>query len=187
MSRVATDVPQAFREVLRTIKGARIRGDVTLVEAPAPSRIAPFAIAINGEIADGDDIAASGRFLVLHDPAGHSAWDGTLRIVALVKAEVEPEVGADELWSQVAWSWIDDALSGVPHRALGGTITKTTNESFGDLEDREGSVVVEMRVSWTPLSTDIAPHLAAWAELLGSCAGVPPLPDGVTMLPGKSA
>ena len=36
-------------------------------------------------------------------------------------------------------------------------------------------------------TTDIAPHLRAWADLMAACAGVPPLPEGVTMLPGKSA
>jgi len=183
----ANDAPRAFREVLRGIHDARVRGDITLVEVPAPSRIAPYAVALTGEIELDGESAASGRFVVLHDPAGQEAWGGTLRVVALVKAEVELEVGSDDLWAQAAWSWIHDALDGIPHRALGGTVTRTTNESFGELADRGREVVVEMRVSWTPLDTNIAPHLGAWADLLGSCAGVPPLPEGVTMLPGKTA
>jgi hypothetical protein len=187
VSRGPADVPQAFQEVLRSIKGARIRGDVALKETPAPSRIAPFAVAINGEMIVDGVASSSGRFVVIHDPDGQEAWGGTTRVVTLVKAEVEPEVGTDDLWSHVAWSWIGDALSGVPHRNLGGTVTRTLNESFGDIADHGRSVVVEMRVSWTPLDTNMAPHLEAWADLLGSCAGVPPLPEGVTLLPGTPA
>lgn len=180
------ETPLAFREVLRSIRRANVRGDVDLMEAPAPTRIAPYAVALDGEIGQGDETAASGRFIVLHDPAGQEAWGGTVRVVALVKAEVEPEVGTDELWGQVAWSWIDDALSEAPHDALGGTVTRITNEAFGDIAERGRTVAVEMRISWTPRDTNIAPHLEAWANLLGSCAGVPPLPDGVTILPGKA-
>ncbi len=187
MSRGPADVPQAFKEILRTIKGARIRADVVLKETPAPSRIAPYAVALNGEILVDGVAAASGRFVVLHDPDGQEAWGGTTRVVTLAKAEVEPEVGTDDLWAHVAWSWIGDALSGVRHVGLGGTVTRTLNESFGNIADHGRSVVVEMRVSWTPLDQDMAPHLEAWADLLGSCAGVPPLPEGVTMLPGKTA
>lgn len=186
MNHDSSEVPQVFKEVLRGIRRANVRGDVVLVEAPAPTRIAPYAVALDGEIVIDAEVAASGRFVVLHDPAGQEAWDGTLRVVALVKAEVEPEVGTDELWGQVAWSWIDDALAGVPHAALGGTVTRITNEAFGDLAERGRTVVVEMRISWTPEDANITPHLEAWANLLASCAGVPPLPDGVTMLPGKS-
>ncbi|MBN2176073.1 MAG: DUF3000 domain-containing protein [Demequinaceae bacterium] len=182
-----SEVPQAFREVLRSLRRADVRGDVVLVEAPAPSRIAPYAVALDGEIIVDGNAAASGRFVVLHDPDGQEAWNGTIRVVALVKAEVEPEVGTDELWGQVAWSWIDEALSDTPHEALGGTVTRVTNEAFGDLKERGRTVIVEMRISWTPLETDMTSHLKAWAHLLASCAGVPPLPDGVTMLPGKAS
>lgn len=178
------DLPPTFREVLKSIKGANVRGDVVLVEVPAPARIAPYSVALDGEIVVDGNAAASGRFVVLHDPDGQEAWNGTLRIVALVKAEAEPEVGSDEIWGQAAWSWIDEALADVPHDSLGGTVTRVVDEFFGDLAERGRSVSVEMRVSWTALDPNMAPHLDAWAHLLASCAGVPPLPDGVTMLPG---
>lgn len=180
------DVPPAFREVLKSIRRADVRGDVVLVEVPAPTRVAPYSVALDGEIVVDGEAAASGRLVVLHDPDGQETWKGTIRVVALVKAEVEAEVATDEVWGQAAWSWIDEALTDVPHEALGGTVTRVVNECFGDLAERGGSVAVEMRVSWTALDTDMAPHLDAWAHLLASCAGVPPLPDGVTMFPGKT-
>jgi hypothetical protein len=178
-------VPRAFDDIVRELSSARVRGDVTLVETPAPSRIAPFAVALNGEIRSDGSIAGTGRFVVLHDPAGQDAWEGDFRIVALVQAQVEPEVGRDDAWSEVAWSWVRDALSGVPHRALGGTVTRTVNEAFGNLSDHGATVVVEMRVSWTPIDPGIAAHLDAWIEMLASFAGVPPLPEGVAAFPGR--
>lgn len=178
--------PQSFQEALRSLQGAPTRPEVTLVETPAPGRIAPYALAINGEVV-ADDAEASGRFVLLHDPDGQDAWQGTFRVVALVKAVVEAEVGEDDMWADVAWSWLGDALDGIPHHARGGTVTKVLSRSFGELSERPSEVNVELRVSWTPDSSDIAPHIVAWTELLASCAGIPPLPDGVTMLPGRTS
>ncbi len=183
MARDPASAPLAFQEALRSLARARTRGDVALTETPAPSRIAPYAAAIDGHLTV-SDAEASGRFVLLHDPDGQDAWQGVFRVVALVKAQIDVEVGADDLWAQAAWSWLDEALGPVPHRASGGTVTKTVNESFGELASRPSEVQVEMRVSWTPLDTDLGPHIAAWTELMASCAGVPPVPEGVTVLPG---
>ena len=179
-------VPTAFAEVLASLSAARVRGDIALTETPAPSRIAPYAVAVNGEVT-AEEGGATGRFVVMHDPAAPEAWDGTLRVIALVKAQVEPEIGSDELWARATWTWLEDALDGVPHHRLGGTATRIANESFGDLADTESEVHVELRASWTPEDTDAGAHIRAWAELLASCAGVPPLPEGVTYLKGRGA
>src|SRR6478736_7454016 len=149
--------PPAFQEALRSLAQAKTRRDIELTETPAPSRIAPYAIAINGELAE-----ASGRFVVLHDPDGQPAWDGTFRVVALVKAQVEAEVGTDDMWADVAWSWLADALEGLPHHSAGGTVTKTVSRSFGALAEHPDEVMVEMRVSWTPEGTNMEPHILAW-------------------------
>jgi hypothetical protein len=186
MARDFDAAPPAFHEALRSIQRAKVRADVTLVETPAPTRIAPYAVAINGEVG-ADDAEATGRFVVLHDPAGQEAWAGTFRVIALVKAVVEAEVGADDMWSEVAWSWLDEALADVPHHARGGTVTKVVSRSFGELAERPLDVNVELRVSWTPETTDLEPHIVAWSELLASCAGVPPLPEGVRLLHGRTA
>ncbi|MCB2414101.1 DUF3000 domain-containing protein [Demequina sp. TTPB684] len=179
----ATAVPAAFREALLSLQGARTRRDVRLVETPAPSRIAPFAVAINGTVLP-EDLETTGRFVALHDPAGQDAWNGTFRVVALVQARVEAEVGQDDLWADAAWSWLNEALSDVPHEHFGGTVTKVVSRSFGQLARNEDDVTVELRVSWTPTDSDLAPHIVAWTELLAMCAGVPPAPQGVSVLPG---
>ncbi len=127
-----TAVPAAFREALLSLQGARTRRDVRLVETPAPSRIAPFAVAINGTVLP-EELETTGRFVALHDPAGQDAWNGTFRVIALVQARVEAEVGQDDLWADAAWSWLDEALSDVPHDEFGGTVTKVVSRSFGQL------------------------------------------------------
>jgi hypothetical protein len=182
----AQAVPAAFREALLSLHAARTRRDVRLVETPAPSRIAPFAVAINGTVLP-EDLETTGRFVVLHDPAGQDAWNGTFRVIALVQAQVEAEVGQDDLWAEAAWSWLDDALADVPHDQIGGTVTKVVSRSFGQLAQREDAVTVELRVSWTPADSHLSPHIAAWTELLAMCAGVPPAPQGVSVLPGGHA
>ena len=186
MARDISSAPPPFPEALRSLQRAKVRTDVKLVESAPPTRIAPYAVAINGEV-EAEGAEATGRFVVLHDPAGQEAWDGTFRIIGLVKAEVDAEVGADDMWADVAWARLSEVLDGVGHHACGGTVTKVVSRSYGDLSDREPGVSVELRVSWTPESADMEPHIVAWAELLASCAGVPPVPDGVTLLPGRTA
>lgn len=179
----APAIPAAFREALVTLQRAQTRRDVRLVETPAPARIAPFAVAINGTVLP-EHLETTGRFVVLHDPAGHDAWQGTFRVIALVQAQVDAELGRDDLWADAAWSWLDEALTGVEHGQLGGTVTKVVSRSFGQLAERDDDVSVELRVSWTPAGTDLEPHVIAWTELLAMCAGVPPAPEGITVLPG---
>ncbi|WP_062293512.1 DUF3000 domain-containing protein [Demequina phytophila] len=178
-----SEAPADFREALLSLRDAPTHPSVRLTEVPAPHRIAPYAAAISGEI---EDLEASGRFVILHDPAGQAAWEGTMRIVALVKASADPEIGRDELWGDVAWSWLSESLAGAPHRARGGTVTKVTSQSFGEMGDRPDEVNIELRASWTPTTTDLAPHIAAWTDLMAACAGVPPTPHGVRTLPGRT-
>jgi len=179
----APAVPAAFREALLSLQRAQTRRDVRLVETPAPSRIAPYAVAVNGTVLP-EHLETTGRFVVLHDPAGQDAWDGTFRVVALVQAQVDSEVGRDDLWADAAWSWLDEALADVDYTQLGGTVTKVVSRSFGQLAEKDDTVSVELRVSWTPTSANLEPHVRAWSELLAMCAGVPPVPEGITVLPG---
>ena len=188
MTTADADAPPEFRAALRALSGRRLRGEVRLTEIPAPARIAPFAVALSGEInqtgaAEEDDEPAGGRFVVLHDPAGQEAWQGTFRVVTLVRAAMDPEVGMDPMFCEAAWTWVTDALqaSEAAHHALGGTVTRVVSQSFGSLTERPGEVEVEIRASWTP-DGDLASHLTAWSGVLCTAAGLPPLPDGVTPL-----
>ena len=180
------DVPAEFVRALHSLRAARLRPEVHLEEVPAPGRIAPYSVALTGEVRlpRAEEGLASGRFVVLHDPAGQEAWDGVFRVVTLVRANLEPELAADSLLAEVAWSWFEDALTGTGVRlhAAGGTVTRVVSQSFGALADRPDEIEVELRASWTPTDADLQPHLTAWGTLLCTTAGLPPMPDGVSVL-----
>jgi len=130
---------------------------------------------------------ATGRFVVLHDPDFPEPWEGSWRLVTFVRAELEPETGADPLLGQVGWSWLMDSLqdAGADFRAAAGTVTRVLSEGFGSLTEDGNTVEIEIRASWTPAGPDLDVHLAAWADLLSTVAGLPPLPEGVVALPGQ--
>lgn len=173
------------------------RAELVLEEVPAPTRLAPHAVALSGEVtthvdAEDDIGTAVGRFVLLHDPDSPEPWEGSWRIVSYAKAQMEPEVGHDPLAGQAGWSWLTDALqdADLGVTAMAGTVTCVTSESFGALAEREPSVELEIRASWTPLlrpgreSAELQAHLGAWGGLLCTLAGLPPLPEGVVALPG---
>ncbi|MHA7133130.1 DUF3000 domain-containing protein [Oerskovia turbata] len=177
--------PPDFQRALESISRRRARPEVLLREVTAPSRVAPYALALTGEVTSADPSGeglASGRFIVLHDPAGQESWHGTFRVVTLVRATLDPEQATDPLLAEVAWTWLEEALAGVDSLAVGGTVTRVLSESFGALAGQANGVDLEIRASWTPRSTDLGPHLEAWSTLLCTAAGLPPLPDGVTSL-----
>ncbi|MFE6970472.1 DUF3000 domain-containing protein [Isoptericola sp. NPDC057653] len=180
--------PAPFAAALASLRERRLRGEVHLAEIPGPTRIAPWSVALEGEVAepDGDEVA-TGRFVVLHDPEGQETWQGTFRVVTLVRATLEPELAADPLLADVAWTWVTEALdaAGVEALALGGTVTRVLSQSFGALGATPDAVDLEIRASWTPTDTALGVHLAVWADLMATAGGLPPLPDGVTALPTR--
>jgi hypothetical protein len=180
--------PEAFRLALVSLHAAAAgcaRPGLELHEVPAPRKLAPYSAAIAAEVLRGDEEVASGRFVVLHDPAGQDGWKGDTRIVAFVSAEVEPEMAADPALGAVGWSWLTDSLAQAPHTAAGGTVTRTSSTKFGSLAAPEEACEVEVRASWTAVagpdgSMDLGLHLRAWCDLLAATAGLPP--PGVTAL-----
>ncbi|MFF1880516.1 DUF3000 domain-containing protein [Pseudarthrobacter sp. NPDC058196] len=207
-------VPPAFLHALGTLRKAQCRKELRLAEIPAPARLAPFAVALGAEVmapgagtpatpvhgpaamafaaapVTGDDDEtelATGRFILLHDPDGSAVWDGEFRIVTYIRAELEPDMGNDQMLGTVAWTWLVEALENhkAPYRAAGGTATRVLSESFGTLAGRPGSIDIELRASWTPDSSDVQAHLEAWSDMVCTFAGLPPLPDGVTALPHR--
>src|SRR4051794_3648524 len=127
------DAPEEFLVAVRRLRAVRLRPEVVLEEVPAPQRIAPFARARSADaVADGEELA-TGRFVVLHDPAAPEAWEGDFRVVSFVRAALEPELGADPLLGQVGWSWLEEALdaAGVAAVAVGGAGTPGGSGSHG--------------------------------------------------------
>ena len=142
-------------------------------------------MALTADLIVGDDEVGSGRFVVLHNPDGHEAWDGTFRVVTFARAGLDPEMAADPLVTEVGWSWLMECLSvhQITPMAASGTVTRVASESFGAMSERPSSAEIEIRASWTPTDeTLLGDHLSAWGDLLCTAAGLPPLPTGVVPL-----
>ncbi|WP_209324723.1 DUF3000 domain-containing protein [Brevibacterium renqingii] len=193
-------IPAEFSAVTSVLREARSTNNVSISEIPAPARLAPYSYALGAEVsadetflrASGETIdeLATGRIVVLFDPSAPEEWEGRFRVVSYIRAELEHELGNETLLGHVAWSWLEDALdaNGCEVLAAGGTTTRVLSESFGTLADRPATIDLELRASWTPVIDEpdlIGNHFEAWIDLLSTVAGLPPLPEGVTALPGR--
>lgn len=178
-----------FSAAAAAISAARLRPEIRVSEAPAPTRIAPDALALTCDVVDPQDpeeSLATGRFVLLHDPASPEPWEGPWRVVTFARADLDPELATDPVLADVGWSWLTDALrdAGLDYVAESGTVTCVVSQGYGGLAQEGPSVDMEVRASWTPSDpTDLAGHLQAWTDLLGMLAGLEPLPDGVVALP----
>ena len=184
----ATASPPEFREAVATMRAATLRPEVLCEEMPAPQRIAPHAAALSADVTvDGVDVG-TGRIILLHDPAGNDAWDGTFRCVAYARAEIDLELITDPMLGAVGWSWLTEALDAhqAAYAAPSGTVTRVATESFGSMADEPGTAQLEIRASWTPTDVPgLAAHVEAWGELLCTAVGLPPVPEGVTAMPSR--
>jgi len=184
-------MPAEFRDAVAALRSASLRPEVFCEEMPAPQRIAPYAAALSADVTVDDTDVGTGRIILLHDPAGNDAWDGTFRCVAYVRCEIEVDLVGDPLLPHVGWTWLTEALEAhsAAFHAESGTVTRVATESFGGMIEESGTAQIEIRASWTPtsgpLGLDIAPHVEAWGELLCTAAGLEPVPDGVAVMPSR--
>ena len=202
-----SQLPAEFLDALAGLRKAARRSEIRLEEVPAPSRLAPFAVALGAEVfeatlappipvhgparslvvAPDPEELATGRFILLYDPAGSEVWNGRFRIVTYIRAQLEADMGNDALLGSVAWTWLAEALQnrGARHHSAGGTATRILSESYGMLGDRPDTIDIELRASWTPDTSSVQRHLEAWTDMVCTFAGLPPLPAGVAHLPHR--
>ncbi len=178
----STVLPDTFAHAVAALRAPTPRPEIMLEELSAPQKLAPFGHAIGGTVSRRGEEVATGRLILLYDPAGHEAWEGTMRLVTYVTAEIEAELATDPLLATVGWSWLTEALEerDTEYTAIAGTVTQTMSTRFGDLAGPPATADLEIRASWTPLSSDLGGHLLAWCDLLASTAGLPP--PGTTAL-----
>jgi hypothetical protein len=172
-----SDQPELFRRAVTSLTAYRPRPEIELEPVKPPQRLAPWAFALAAEVNGPAGELATGRLVLLHDPEGEQAWDGVLRVVAYVRAELDTELATDPLLPDVGWSWLHDALNncGAGHTALGGTVTQTSSARFGDIAGPARTDDLELRASWTALEPDLGTHAEAFCELLSSTVGLPPV------------
>ena len=175
-------------------RDAHSRPDLLFEDVPAPKRLAPYATAIAATVQRDDADVAWGRLVLLYDPDGQQGWNGFFRLVAYVRADVEPEMAADPLLGEVGWSWLSEALDAhAPgYAAPSGTVTRVITEGFGAKRDELPLTGFELRASWSPVgpdglkgphgsagssdldTLDLAAHIAAWCDCLSAAAGLEP-------------
>lgn len=169
------------------MRATEFRSDFVVREIPAPTGLAPEALALAGDVRPEEDGVDSpygtGRLVLLHDEDEPSPWDGAWRIVCFAQAPLETDIGIDPLLADVAWSWLVDALDsrGADYRAASGTATKTLSKGFGTLAEEGDGAQIELRASWSPTG-DLTVHIEAWAELVCMLAGLPPGSEGISVL-----
>jgi hypothetical protein len=187
----ASTEPAVFRSAIESMHAAKVRSEIELGSIRPPQRLAPYSYAVGAEVTqpEADDVAtdsdgtAFGRLILLYDPDGHEAWNGTMRLVAFIQAEVEAVLAADPLLPEVAWSWLTESLEKSEHveiTALGGTVTSTTSVRYGDITGPPRAHQLELRASWTATTDELNGHVEAFCEVLSLAAGLPP--SGVTRL-----
>ncbi|WP_370942726.1 DUF3000 domain-containing protein [Amycolatopsis sp. cg5] len=176
-----TQAPELFREAVAALRSVVPRRELELETLRAPQRLAPWSYAISCESTGPADVLATGRLVLLHDPDGQDGWDGVLRLVLYVRAELDRELATDPFLPAVGWSWLTDALeaSGATWTALGGTVTETSSARFGDISGPPRTDDLELRASWTPVDAQLRPHGEAFCQVMSSVVGLPPV--GVTM------
>ncbi len=180
-------MPEAFRQAVAELTSLQAREEITLDEVRPPKRLAPWAYALSAETSGPAGELATARLVLLYDPEGRESWGGELRLVAYLRAELDPELASDPLLPTVAWSWLTDALdsSGARWWALGGTVTTTSSARFGDIAGPAQSHDLELRGSWTPQTAQLRTHGEAFCALLASTAGLPPV--GITTFAPRAA
>ncbi len=183
--------PAPFARALTAVRKADSRPELQLHDFPAPTGLAPHAVALAADVLPVrhgiDSVLGTGRFVLLYDPEEPEAWGGPFRVVCFAQAPLENDIGVDPFLADVAWSWLLDSLD-VRHAdftAISGTATKVLSTGFGELADQGNGSQIEIRASWSPDVAAIGSSVEAWGDLLCRLAGLPPSSEVAGLLPHR--
>lgn len=193
MTEAGDDDASRFAAIVEVLRSLTPRGELQLSEITPPEGFAPWSYAVAGDVRPsqhgGDSVLGTGRFIVFYDPSEPEPWNGEFRVVCYAQAPLEADIGMDPFVADVAWSWLTEALAehGAAYVEPSGTATTAISTGYGELAGRQKGAELELRASWTPSDDELAPHLAAWADLLCMLAGLPPRSEGVTVMSAHRA
>ncbi|MCZ9294473.1 DUF3000 domain-containing protein [Corynebacterium sp. c8Ua_172] len=190
-SQESATIPAEFTEAVESMHRAQLRPEISLGTIRPPQRPAPYSHAIGLEVAGLDENGpiptdsqgdAFGRLILLYSPSSEETWEGSMRLVAYIQADMDDDVASDPLLPDVAWQWLGESLeeTHADYTDLGGTVTSTASVRFGDIGGPPRAYQIEMRASWTAASTDLSHHVEAFSKVLAHVAGLPP--EGVAGL-----
>ncbi|WP_026461030.1 DUF3000 family protein [Schaalia suimastitidis] len=168
--------PEDFIASLTSLRDGATHPGIEYEELPSPTRMAPWtaAVGLRTRAHDFGQPRSAGRLVILHDPEGQAGWNGSFRIVAQMRSQIDSDMGHDPLLSEALWQWAHDCLdeAGAGYHDMTGTVTREISESFGGLILKGATLHVELRASWTPNTPYLGEHLQAWAMLMLRSAGV---------------
>lgn len=187
-------IPAEFNEAVESMHRAQLRPEISLGTIRPPQRPAPYSHAVGLEVQELDDDApiptdsqgdAFGRLILLYSPSSEETWEGSMRLVAYIQADMDDAVASDPLLPDVAWQWLGESLaeSRADYTDLGGTVTSTSSVRFGEIGGPPRAYQIEMRASWTATGTDLSHHVEAFSKVLAHVAGLPP--EGVAGIDGR--
>lgn len=174
-----TNDPQAgaaFQAAVEELKTANLRAELEFEQIPAPGKLATdsiaFAVNVKEDYKHENADLGTGRFVLLHEPATQEQWASNFRIVTFSKSPLESNIGADEDASDLAWSWLLEALANrcAEYENIAGTSTRIISTGHGSLEGQAPHAEFELRASWSPNGA-YATHLEAWQDLVCAMSG----------------
>jgi len=192
---MTTAEPAQFREAVAAMNATTVRPEIELGPIRPPQRLAPFSYALGAEVrhpetaivperSEGD---AFGRLILLHDPDGAEAWDGTMRLVAYIQADLDSSEGRRPA---AARSGVELACRGAGgagrtrHPRWAAPSPPPRRCATATSPGRRAPHQLELRASWTATTLELGPHVQAFCEVLEHAAGLPP--DGVTDLGSRT-
>lgn len=182
------ETPSEFAEALASAGRAVLRPELRVFDTPAPQGLAPFHKAWAADVepsrVSDDREFGTGRLVLLFDPEKPEAWGSPFRMVVYAQAPIDTSMGSDEFLPNVAWSWLIDALDqrAAAYQGAAGTATTVLSTGFGQLAEEGQGAQIEVRASWSPLTSDLTPHMEAWFEFVCMLAGFPPSAEGVASI-----
>ncbi len=166
------------------MRAATVDPQLMVSEAPAPTRLSPFAAAVQvvAPSEDPEQPIGTSTLVILYDPTQESNWGGSFRLVGHARVQIDSDQSTDPLLGEAIWSTVANSLddAGAGFDLLVGSVTREITETFGGLEMRGSVLNADLRCSWSPISEDLGEHLSAWSEALRQNCGMEP--SGVSPL-----
>jgi hypothetical protein len=172
-------VAPEFALALQSLIGLEVRPELEVTEILAPEGLAAHAVAFSCDVKPADSAAkldlGTGRLVVLWDEQPQESWGSRFRVIIFAKSPLETDIGIEDDSTGISWAWLKDALEvlGAGYTAEAGTTTRVISSGFGALANQSDHAELEMRASWSPTTTNLAPHILAWQNLICMMSGHP--------------
>ncbi|MBW3087417.1 DUF3000 family protein [Bifidobacterium sp. 82T24] len=166
-------VPDVVLRAVDSVRSMTLRGDVSYQEIPVSANLADYGIGVRMDIADESPHQTSGWIMILYSSRPRAEWKSHWRCVAFASTSSQVLLH-DSLTPTLTWDCLERMITGVEEETLGGTVSLNRDTSFGTLArytTRNSQSGCELRVSWTPVSTDdggldAGSQIDVWARFL---------------------